>query len=58
MNAPQLLETLVNIPSVSGQEAALADFLQHSLGEESFAVEREGDSIWFTLGSGERPRRG
>ncbi|MGI8436449.1 MAG: M20/M25/M40 family metallo-hydrolase [Chthoniobacterales bacterium] len=56
MNARQLLEALVNIPSVSGNEEALADFLQRSLGEEGFVVRREGDSIWFTLGSGEEPR--
>lgn len=56
MSARQLLEALVNIPSVSGHEVALADFLQHSLGDECFAVRREGDSIWFTLGSGEGPR--
>jgi acetylornithine deacetylase len=52
MNAIQLLEALVNIPSVSGHERALADFLCDLLGREGFDVQREGDSIWFTLGSG------
>jgi acetylornithine deacetylase len=54
MNAIQLLESLVNVPSVSGDEKALADFLYDSLGKEGFEVQREGDSIWFTLGA-ERP---
>lgn len=53
MNAIELLESLVNIPSVSGNEKALADFLQHSLGEND--VLREGNSIWFTLRRGAGP---
>ncbi len=52
---PELLESLVNIPSVSGNEGALADFLYHSLGNEGFEVRREGNSIWFTLRKGEGP---
>ena len=55
MNATELLESLVNIPSVSGNEGALADFLYHSLGNEGFEVRREGNSIWFTLRKGEGP---
>ena len=55
MKPAQLLETLVNIPSVSGNEAALADLLQDSLGTESRTVEREGQSIWFTLRRGAGP---
>ncbi|MGZ5564932.1 MAG: M20/M25/M40 family metallo-hydrolase [Chthoniobacterales bacterium] len=55
MNATELLESLVNIPSVSGNEGALADFLIHLLGTDGFEVQREGDSIWFTLHRGERP---
>ena len=55
MNATQLLELLVNVPSVSGQEGALANLLQRSLGEEDFAVQREGNSLWFTLGAEPRP---
>lgn len=55
MKATQLLESLVNIPSVSGNEAALADFLVTSLGEQGFAVQREGNSIWFTLRHAEGP---
>jgi len=54
MNAIPLLESLVNMPSVSGNERALADFLCDSLDKEGFEVQREGDSIWFTLGA-ERP---
>lgn len=55
MNAAKLLESLVNIPSVSGEEAALADFLADSLGKEIFSVQRAGNSIWFSLRAGTRP---
>jgi acetylornithine deacetylase len=55
MSPTQLLELLVNVPSVSGHEAELADILVRMLSSEGFDVQREGDSIWFTLGVGERP---
>ena len=55
MSAAKLLESLVNIPSVSGEEAVLAGFLADSLGKENFPVQRVGDSIWFTLRAGDRP---
>ncbi|MGI9089045.1 MAG: M20/M25/M40 family metallo-hydrolase [Chthoniobacterales bacterium] len=55
MNPAQLLEKLVNIPSVSGQEVALADFLQDSLGKEGFMVERAGHSLWFKLHRSDGP---
>src|SRR5206468_11810613 len=55
MNALDLLATLVDTPSVSGEEARLADLLTSMLQRESFDVQRTGDSIWFTLSRGEGP---
>ncbi|MGI8819264.1 MAG: M20/M25/M40 family metallo-hydrolase [Chthoniobacterales bacterium] len=55
MNAAELLEFLVAIPSVSGGETELADQLGAHLGAEGFAVQRAGDNLWFSLGSEERP---
>ncbi len=55
MNAGELLESLVNVPSVSGGETELANRLHDSLGQEGFRVQREGDSIWFTIGQEKRP---
>jgi acetylornithine deacetylase len=55
MNAARLLEFLVSIPSVSGDEAKIANNLSTILSEEGFTVQREGNSIWWTLGKGERP---
>jgi len=55
MNATQLLEFLVSIPSVSGDEAKIANDLGAILSEQGFRVQREGNSIWWTLGIGERP---
>lgn len=54
MSGTQLLELLVNAPSVSGREAELADLLVRMLSSEGFDVQREGDSIWFTLGASKR----
>jgi acetylornithine deacetylase len=55
MNAAQLLEFLVSTPSVSGDEAKLANDLSAILSKEGFRIQREGNSIWCTLGKGERP---
>jgi acetylornithine deacetylase len=55
MNAAQLLEFLVSTPSVSGNEAEIANNLSGILSGEGFRIQREGNSIWFTLGKGERP---
>jgi acetylornithine deacetylase len=55
MNGMQLLERLVNIPSVSGREAELANLLVQMLSNDGFAVQREGDSVWFTFGARKRP---
>jgi len=55
MNAIRLLEFLVSTPSVSGNEGKIASDLSGILSREGFKVQREGDSIWFTLGKSERP---
>jgi len=55
MNAVQLLKFLVSIPSVSGDEATIADNLSGILVEEGFRIRREGNIIWCTLGKRERP---
>jgi len=55
MNAVQLLEFLVSTPSVSGDEGKIASDLGGILSGEGFRIQREGDSIWFTLGKRERP---
>ena len=55
MNAVQLLEFLVSTPSVSGDEVTIARNLSRILAEEGFRIRRKGNSIWFTLGKGERP---
>jgi acetylornithine deacetylase len=55
MNAAQLLEFLVSTPSVSGNEGKIANDLSGILSGEGFRIEREGSSIWYTLGNGQRP---
>lgn len=55
MNARELLAFLVGIPSVSGEEAALADAFSERLADYGFTVARAGNNLWFTLGEG--PRR-
>jgi acetylornithine deacetylase len=55
MNAVQLLEFLVSTPSVSGTEGMIASNLSEILSKEGFRIQREGNSIWFTLGKRKRP---
>lgn len=52
MNPAELLEALVALPSVSGQEGALADALQARLEGLGFAVSRKGHNLWFEVGQG------
>ena len=52
MNGPELLKFLVSIPSVSGSEHQLAEQLAAILQSEDFAVQREGDNLWFSIGEG------
>lgn len=55
MNAAELLALLVSIPSVSGNERAIADRLTELLRTEGFGVERDGDNIWFAIGGNASP---
>lgn len=55
MNGAALLEFLVSIPSVSGNERDLAERLSAMLRADGFAVEREGHNLWFSLGTSARP---
>jgi acetylornithine deacetylase len=55
MNAAQLLEFLVSTPSVSGNEDKIANNLSGILSGEGFRIQREGNSIWYTLGKRQRP---
>jgi acetylornithine deacetylase len=48
----ELLRQLVSIPSVSGQEADLAETVTQLATAEGFTVERLGNNLWFELGSG------
>ncbi len=52
MNPADLLEALVAIPSVSGQEGAVADALQARLEGLGFAVSRKVHNLWFEVGQG------
>ncbi|MDQ6860031.1 MAG: M20/M25/M40 family metallo-hydrolase [Verrucomicrobiota bacterium] len=56
MTATELLETLVNTRSVSGEEARLADCVTTILQSDGFEVQRTGDSVWFTIAREEGPR--
>ena len=55
MKAAQLLEFLVSTPSISGDENEIASNLSGILSEEGFRIQREGNSIWLTLGKRVRP---
>lgn len=55
MNAVQLLEFLVSTPSVSGDEGNIASNLSGILSAEGFSIQREGNSIWFTIGNRAKP---
>ena len=52
MTPAKLLETLVGIPSVSGSEGALSEFLAQHLASLGFKPELAGDNLWFEAGKG------
>ncbi len=53
MTPAQLLESLVAVPSVSGSEGALSEFLSEQLSAMGFRVQSLGSNLWFEVGSGE-----
>ncbi|MDY7230585.1 M20/M25/M40 family metallo-hydrolase [Hyalangium rubrum] len=55
MTPAALLEALVATPSVSGQEARIADQVSTWVEGWGARVQRQGHNVWFSVGSG--PRR-
>ena len=55
MDAAALLQGIVAIPSVSGQEQLLSDHLTSLLEAEGFDLHRQGPNLWFEVGT-EGPR--
>ncbi len=47
-----LFKAIVLVPGVSGQEGAVADFVQNTLPGDLDVRRDEMDNVWFTLGSG------
>ena len=50
MNAAELITRLVGTPSVSGEEAAIADYLQDLIASKGHEVHRHGNNLWFSMG--------
>lgn len=55
MKATELLQALVAIPSVSGDEGRIADTVSAWAEDWGARVQRKGHNVWFSVGSG--PRR-
>jgi acetylornithine deacetylase len=55
VNGAELLAFLVSTPSISGSERTLANQLAEMLRGDGFDVQREGDSLWFSIGAAETP---
>ncbi|QDE70082.1 MULTISPECIES: M20/M25/M40 family metallo-hydrolase [Myxococcus] len=55
MTAAELLQALVAIPSVSGDEGRIADTVSGWAEGWGARVQRQGHNVWFSVGSG--PRR-
>jgi acetylornithine deacetylase len=55
MKAAELLQALVAIPSVSGDEGRIADAVSAWAEDWGARVQRKGHNVWFSVGSG--PRR-
>ena len=47
-----LLRQMIAIPSLSGDEKAVADFLQARLAAEGFLPHRCGNNLWCSHGEG------
>lgn len=56
MKPDELLERLVATPSVSGDEARIADFVVRYARGLGAAVERSGNNVWFSFGAASGPR--
>jgi acetylornithine deacetylase len=48
-----LLEHMVSIPSLSGEEAAIADFVEAHVRRDGVSVERLDDNVVFGIGTGD-----
>jgi len=46
-NAVDLLKQLISIPSISGEENQLADYLEEMLKEKKYFPRRKGNNIWL-----------
>jgi len=46
-NAVDLLKQLISIPSISGDENRLADYLENMLKEKKYSPHRKGNNIWL-----------
>ncbi len=51
--AVDLLRDLIRFPSLSGQEAAIADFVEGYVEAAGLSVGRHGDNVYFGIGEGE-----
>ncbi len=56
MSPAELLTLLVGTPSVSGAEGPLADVVADLLDSRGFALQRQGNNLWFTFGKAGGPR--
>jgi acetylornithine deacetylase len=51
-----LLKELIAIPSVSGSEGTIAQFVYDRLASFGLSPKRKGDNVWCVVGSGKGPR--
>ena len=50
--AVNLLREMIRFPSLSGEERAIADFVQAHVSEAGVTVQRHGDNVYFGIGEG------
>lgn len=53
VEAVGLLKDLISFPSLSGEEREIADFLEAKVGQSGVEVQRHGDNVAFSIGTGE-----
>lgn len=51
--AVDLLRAMIRFPSLSGEEAAIADFVQEHVEAAGVSVQRHGDNVYFGIGEGD-----